>query len=305
MSRLIALALAVGFVSAVSAAVNGGVVHVTGNHSPSCGTVNFGWPTPFGQPSFGPNYGYGAAGFPGGLPNNFGFATGFNSPNFGSNFGTFGFPGGSCNLGCSLPFGRGVCGSNFGVCAFQNGPCNFGCATPFGPGFCGQGVGGFGCHVQSSRVWNAGSLNSHRFSRDNSVFYAPWDLGYSWAGTWGTENYGYGYPALPTPGFLFSAADENGFHVSAPPRPQVINFPTPLENGKAQIKIAPSAVAEVLVNGQPIGTGNSERVFTTPVINGPTNYDVKVRQTLNGKVDEQTFRVTVKPGDRQQVVVLR
>lgn len=299
MSRLLALAVVVSFVSVSSAGVNVAVVHITCNQPSRGGPVSFGSATSFGSPSLG------LAGFPGGSLNP-GNTTRYMSPFLGQNFVSCGTPGGSCNLLGASPFCPGNCGQNFGSGVFPNSLCNSGCAPLFGTGFCGPNVGGFGWPPGPNGPWATGSFHFRRFSHDTSVYYAPWyDQGYGWSWPGSAANYGNGFSNFPTYGMLFSEARDKGFVVPAPPRPQVINFPTPLEKGKAQIKIEPPAAAEVLVNGQPIGARNANRVFTTPVINGPTNYDVKVRQTIKGKVDEQTFRVTVKPGDRQQITVLR
>ena len=325
MSRFCALALVIGFVSESSAGVK-----VAGNvpsGRPAQGVpVTFAGTNPVATPSFGPNFG--VASFPGASVNlgypipvnspfmagrfggplvNLGYPLSFGSAAAGPNYGAAQFAGGPINLGYPLPLGSPPVSPNFGAHGFSSGPCDFGCATQFGSGSCGFGFGGFGCSLLPSRPWTCGTINCQRFpSSNNGVYYAPWfDLAYGFAGPWGMANYGNGYPAYANASVVYSLANDRDYRGPAPARPQVINFPKPLENGKAQIRIASPGAAEVLVNGQAIAAGNGERVFTTPVINGPTSYDVKVRQTINGKLDEQTFRVKVMPGDRQQVLVLR
>ncbi len=282
-------------VSAPSNGPNFGVARIQGSF------VNLGYPLPLRTLSMGSSFG---SGHPSTILVNRGYPVPFGSADDGPNYAAAQFAGGPLNLGYPLPLGSPPVSPNFGAYGFTSGPCDFGYANPFGSGFCGQG---FGCSLLPSRPWACGTLNCQRFpSSINSVFYAPWfDLAYGWAGAWGMANYSYGHPNFLNTGVVWSLSSDNGYHAPAPSRPQVIKFPTPLENGMAQIRIASPGTAEVLVNGKAIAAGNGERVFTTPVINGPTNYDVKVRQSINGKLDEQSFRVNAMPGGRHQLLVLR
>ncbi len=327
MSRLFALLLAVAFVSESS-----GQVRVAGNAAGGRPTpTTFAGSNPVSAPSNGPNYG--VASFPGsfvnlgyplpvrspltgsnfgagrtfGPPVNLGYPLSFGSAAEGPNYGAAQFAGGPLNLGYPLPLGSPPISPNFGAYGFTSVPCDFGYANQFGYGYCGQGFGGFGCSLLPSRPWACGFLNCQRYpSSNNSTFYAPWfDLAYGWAGPWGMANYSYGHPNFLNTGVVWSVSGDNGYYAPAQSRPQVINFPKPLENGTAQIRIASPGSAEVLVNGKAIAAGNGERVFTTPVINAATGYDVKVRQTINGKLDEQSFRVNAMPGGRHQLLVLR
>lgn len=300
MSRLLALALVVGLASAVPAAVKVGIANVHGGHSPHFGPVNFGSPTPFGSPTL--SLTFGAAGSPGGSLSR-GFSTSFGSPSLGLASGAAGFAGGSINQS-SPPFGPGVFFPNFGGCMFANGPCNFGCPIPGGPGFCGPCVGGFGCAPGCN--WAGRSLNRFRFSRDLSIYYGPWyDEGYGWNEPWGMSNYGYGYASLPISGELFSTSNDYGYYQPAPPRPQVIHFPAPLAAGTAQVKIVIPHDAQVTVQGQSVPGKDSERTFVTPVLNGPTTFDFKVSQQVNGKQVEQSHKLTVTPGDRKQLMIIQ
>lgn len=333
MSRLLTFVLAVCLISAGPAAVSlPPVITVTHGSGGLCVPGNFGGGNPFGFGTFGPNYG--ACGFTGG---SFGLVNGSPFPIYGANpcfggnpygFGTFGpnygacgFTGGPIGLNCGTPFTNWNCNPCFGVGGF---PCWAGniCSPAFG-GLCGPnfaggcwpgnalgvgcrfGFGGAGCTLLTGRGYGQGTVNFNQFSRNNSISYVPWyDQGYGVAGSWGMSSFGCGLPNQTAGGMMVSV---NDFVAAAPARPrsQMIEFPAPLAEGTALIRVEAPAGAEVTVQGRQLTGKGSTRVFVTPALKGPTPFDIQLTTTNDGKPAKQALTVTVAPGDHRQVMFLR
>lgn len=169
---------------------------------------------------------------------------------------------------------------------------------PFGyGGYYGSGT--YGYCASSGYNFSSSYLDYGYPYRSYGYYYAAWydmPFGYSPYGI--APAYGADYGYWPV-NMVFS---DNNFDRSlgGSSSHQVINFSKPLENGKALLTVTSPPGAEVTVNGQRVTGG-----FTTPVLSGPTKFEVKVRQNVNGKAEEWIHRVNLKPGDRQQLMVLR
>lgn len=186
-------------------------------------------------------------------------------------------PTGSC---ASMSGGLGFCGPCFGSHGFSCGPIQFGCVTPCNPLMCG------------SSLW-PGFPTGCNFGYSYELCYGyPCELAWmpSWS-RWGLGNYD-GWPV----NYIETISNGAGYQGH---KPQVINFDKPLAPRSASIRIETPGRAKVFVQGQAVGP-----VFVAENLKGSTKIEFKVRRTVDGKVNEVTYPVSVVAGDRKQLVIL-
>jgi uncharacterized protein (TIGR03000 family) len=213
--------------------------------------------------------------------------------------------GNMSSFGYVSPAGPGFSDPSFSVFGTPPGSSNFGFHPFFGAGFSGQHFGAFGNPNLPGNMRPFHFVNNNRFPHSNfGYYYGPWyDLPIDYPPIGATSGL---YTTVPNPnGYLFATDELNGYGSAQHPRPQIVHFAPPLDPGKAQVTILVPADADVTMQGKRIEGKGTERVFVTDALKGPTALEFKVTRNDDGKPSKQTLKVSVKPGDRQQVVVIR
>jgi uncharacterized protein (TIGR03000 family) len=76
-------------------------------------------------------------------------------------------------------------------------------------------------------------------------------------------------------------------------------------NGAAKLTMTVPADAVVMIQGEKTDQSGTTRTFITPMLSGPSTYDVKVVHKVDGKDQEQTMTVTLHPNQQSSITVLR
>lgn len=188
------------------------------------------------------------------------------------------------NPGCWNP------GSSCGLCGPGYGPSGVGCGNSWSNCFgCGLSPG-YQCSSFSMCFGNPG--------RSYGYQYVSWyDLPCAWGWMPSCSRWNYANCCWLGNGYVESTSACGCFKAS---KPQIIHFDKPLAAGAATIRIESPAGAEVLVQGKRVND-----VYLAENLKGPTKIEFIVRQTGNGQAKEVAHPVTVSPGERKQLVILR
>jgi uncharacterized protein (TIGR03000 family) len=160
-------------------------------------------------------------------------------------------------------------------------------------------------------LWNAPYVPYYTIPSFNGAQY--YSVGY-YGYPYGTVGYFNGYPApygysdtppasVPSGNYLVSTAryaPTYGYAAAG-----AADVDDDLAPGTARISLDVPAGAEVQVQGQPLEGSGTHRVFVTPALSGPGEYDVVVRwKGADGQQKEYKHTVPVRPGTRSSLRVM-